>query len=207
MCQRAAQVTAYLAWQQWACRDRETRRRQYVDEPSPAVYDLTAQRRARDNSRRRDMRQVTAECNQPPPEDDPLAHGAIGAPPEGGPVSLPPSPAASDDEGDGDDEALKVDLSKIPDAVQTVAITVTIHDFEARRQSFGQVSNAFIRVVNDKTGKEVVRYDLTEDYSTETAMVFGELYRNNGEWKFRAVGQGYNGGLAAMCTQYGVNIS
>jgi tellurium resistance protein TerD len=110
-------------------------------------------------------------------------------------------------EGDGDDEALKVDLSKIPDAVQTVAITVTIHDFEARRQSFGQVSNAFIRVVNDKTGKEVVRYDLTEDYSTETAMVFGELYRNNGEWKFRAVGQGYNGGLAAMCTQYGVNIS
>lgn len=110
-------------------------------------------------------------------------------------------------EGDGDDEALKVDLSKIPDAVQTVAITVTIHDFEARRQSFGQVSNAFIRVVNDKTGKEVVRYDLTEDYSTETAMVFGELYRNNGEWKFRAVGQGYSGGLAAMCAQYGVNIS
>lgn len=110
-------------------------------------------------------------------------------------------------EGDGDDEALKIDLSKIPDAVQTVAITVTIHDFEARRQSFGQVSNAFIRVVNDKTGKEVVRYDLTEDYSTETAMVFGELYRNNGEWKFRAVGQGYSGGLAAMCAQYGVNIS
>jgi tellurium resistance protein TerD len=110
-------------------------------------------------------------------------------------------------EGDGDDEALKVDLSKIPDAVQTVAITVTIHDFEARSQSFGQVSNAFIRVVNDKTGKEVVRYDLTEDYSTETAMVFGELYRNNGEWKFRAVGQGYSGGLAAMCAQYGVNIS
>jgi len=110
-------------------------------------------------------------------------------------------------EGDGDDEALKVDLSKIPEAVQTVAITVTIHDFEARRQSFGQVSNAFIRVVNDKTGKEVVRYDLTEDYSTETAMVFGELYRNNGEWKFRAVGQGYSGGLAAMCAQYGVNIS
>lgn len=110
-------------------------------------------------------------------------------------------------EGDGDDEALKVDLTKIPNTVQTVAITVTIHDFEARRQSFGQVSNAFIRVVNDKTGKEVVRYDLTEDYSTETAMVFGELYRNNGEWKFRAVGQGYSGGLAAMCAQYGVNIS
>lgn len=110
-------------------------------------------------------------------------------------------------EGDGDDEALKVDLTKIPDAVQTIAITVTIHDFEARRQSFGQVSNAFIRVVNDKTNKEIVRYDLTEDYSTETAMVFGELYRNSGEWKFRAVGQGYSGGLAAMCAQYGVNIS
>ncbi len=109
-------------------------------------------------------------------------------------------------EGDGDDEAIKVDLGKVPQDVQTVAITVTIHDFEARRQSFGQVANAFIRVVNDETGKEVVRYDLTEDYSTETAMVFGELYRHGGEWKFRAVGQGYNGGLAAMCKQYGLNI-
>ncbi|KMK68666.1 TerD family protein [Puniceibacterium sp. IMCC21224] len=109
-------------------------------------------------------------------------------------------------EGDGDDESIKVDLSKVPQDVQTVAITVTIHDFEARRQSFGQVANAFIRVVNDETGNEVVRYDLTEDYSTETAMVFGELYRHNGDWKFRAVGQGYNGGLAAMCRQYGLNI-
>ena len=109
-------------------------------------------------------------------------------------------------EGDGDDEAVKVDLSKVPQDVQTIAITVTIHDFEERRQSFGQVANAFIRVVNDATDKEVVRYDLTEDYSTETAMVFGELYRHNDEWKFRAVGQGYNGGLNAMCKQYGLNM-
>ena len=109
-------------------------------------------------------------------------------------------------EGDGDDEAIKVNLGMIPADVQTIAITVTIHDFEARKQSFGQVSNAFIRIVNDVTGSEVVRYDLTEDYSTETAMVFGELYRHNGEWKFRAVGQGYNGGLAALSKQYGVNI-
>ncbi|WP_339774792.1 TerD family protein [uncultured Thalassospira sp.] len=109
-------------------------------------------------------------------------------------------------EGDGDDEAIKVNLGMVPADVQTIAITVTIHDFEARKQSFGQVSNAFIRIVNDVTGSEVVRYDLTEDYSTETAMVFGELYRHNGEWKFRAVGQGYNGGLAALSKQYGVNI-
>ena len=110
-------------------------------------------------------------------------------------------------EGDGDDEAIKVDLSKVPADVQTLAVTVTIHDYEARKQSFGQVANAFIRIVNDETGTEVVRYDLSEDYSTETAMVFGELYRHNGEWKFRAVGQGYAGGLGAMATQYGLNAS
>ncbi|RCK50684.1 chemical-damaging agent resistance protein C [Thalassospira profundimaris] len=109
--------------------------------------------------------------------------------------------------GEGDDEAIKVNLDTIPADVQKIAITVTIHEFEARKQSFGQVTNAFIRIVNDATGSEVVRYDLTEDYSTETAMVFGELYRHNGEWKFRAVGQGYNGGLAALSKQYGVNIS
>ena len=109
-------------------------------------------------------------------------------------------------EGEGDDEAIKVDLSKVSPDVETIAVTVTIHEAEARRQSFGQVANAFIRVVNDQTGNEVVRYDLSEDYSTETAMVFGELYRRNGEWKFRAVGQGYAGGLGAMCAQYGVNL-
>jgi tellurium resistance protein TerD len=109
-------------------------------------------------------------------------------------------------QGDGDDESMKVDLSKVPAEITKVAFTVTIHDAEARRQNFGQVANAFIRVVNDVTGTEIVRYDLAEDYSTETAMVFGELYRNNAEWKFRAVGQGYAGGLKAMCDQYGISI-
>ena len=109
-------------------------------------------------------------------------------------------------EGDGDDEAVKINLAKIPTDVQKIAITVTIHDAESRGQNFGQVQNAFIRVVNDQTNVEIVRFDLNEDYSTETAMIFGELYRHNGEWKFRAVGQGYNGGLRAMCGQYGISI-
>ena len=108
--------------------------------------------------------------------------------------------------GDGDDEAVKIDLAKVPADVQKIAITVTIHDAESRGQNFGQVQNAFIRVVNDQTNVEIVRFDLNEDYSTETAMIFGELYRHNGEWKFRAVGQGYNGGLRAMCGQYGISI-
>ena len=109
-------------------------------------------------------------------------------------------------QGEGDDESLKVDLTLVPADVMKIAFTVTIHDAEARRQNFGQVANAFIRVVNDQTGTEIVRYDLAEDYSTETAMVFGELYRHNNEWKFRAVGQGYAGGLKAMCDQYGIQI-
>lgn len=108
--------------------------------------------------------------------------------------------------GDGDDEVVKIDLSLIPADVDKVVFTVTIHDAEARRQNFGQVNNASIRVVNQLTNAEIVRYDLAEDYSTETAMVFGELYRNGSEWKFRAVGQGYKGGLSAMCRQYGLNI-
>ena len=109
-------------------------------------------------------------------------------------------------QGDGDDESVKVDLSRVPADVDKIVITVTIHDADARRQNFGQVANAFIRVVNDVTGQEVVRFDLAEDYSTETAMVFGELYRHSGEWKFRAVGQGYSGGLGAMCRQFGISI-
>ena len=109
-------------------------------------------------------------------------------------------------EGDGDDEAVKINLAKVPADVQKFAITVTIHDAQNRGQNFGQVQNAFIRVVNDQTNVEIVRFDLNEDYSTETAMIFGELYRHNNEWKFRAVGQGYNGGLSAMCSQYGINI-
>lgn len=108
--------------------------------------------------------------------------------------------------GDGDDEAVKVDLSKVPADVQKVSVTVTIHDAESRNQNFGQVSNAFIRVVNDETNEEVARYDLSEDYSIETAMIFGELYRHNGEWKFKAVGQGYQGGLRAMASDYGINL-
>ncbi|NHC04791.1 TerD family protein [Acinetobacter sp. 187] len=109
-------------------------------------------------------------------------------------------------DGDGDDEAIKIDLSKVPAEIQKIAITVTIHDGQSRGQNFGQVQNAFIRVVNDQSHVEIVRFDLNEDYSTETAMIFGELYRHNGEWKFRAVGQGYNGGLSAMCGQFGIQI-
>ena len=108
--------------------------------------------------------------------------------------------------GEGDDEAIKVDLSKVPAEVQKIAFTVTIHDAASRKQSFGQVSNAFIRVVDQGTGREVTRYDLTEDASTNTAVIFGELYRNGADWKFRAVGQGYDGGLAAMCARYGINV-
>lgn len=109
-------------------------------------------------------------------------------------------------EGDGDDEAIKIDLSRIAADVQKIIVTVTIHDAEARRQNFGQVQNAFVRVVNDKSQNEIVRFDLNEDYSIETAMIFAELYRHNGEWKFRAVGQGFSGGLKAMCDQYGIQI-
>ena len=99
-----------------------------------------------------------------------------------------------------------VDLTRVPADVQKITFTVTIHEAEQRRQNFGQVSNAFIRLVNAETNTEVARYDLGEDASTETAMIFGELYRLGSEWKFGAVGQGYAGGLAAMCRQYGVNI-
>ena len=109
-------------------------------------------------------------------------------------------------QGDGDDETLLVDLSKVSPEIEKIAITVTIHDAHARGQNFGQIANAFIRVVNQDTNVEVVRFDLAEDYSTETAMVFGEVYRHNGEWKFKAVGQGYTGGLAAMCQQYGIQV-
>lgn len=110
-------------------------------------------------------------------------------------------------EGDGDDESLKIKLDAVPSEVDKIIFVVTIHDAQARRQSFGQVSGAFIRLVNDDNQTEVARYDLTEDASTETAMLFGELYRHNGEWKFRAVGQGYAGGLASVCAQYGINAS
>jgi tellurium resistance protein TerD len=109
-------------------------------------------------------------------------------------------------EGDGDDEALKVNLAGVPADIQKVAIAVTIHDGESRKQNFGMVQNAFIRVVNDLTGVEIARYDLTEDYSVETALTFGEVYRHGAEWKFRAVGQGYQGGLGPLARNYGVNV-
>lgn len=108
--------------------------------------------------------------------------------------------------GEGDDEVIKVDLNRVPNDVYKIAFTVTIHDADVRKQNFGQVSNSFIRVVNELSGAEVARYDLAEDASTETAMIFAELYRHNGEWKFRAIGQGYAGGLHALANNYGINF-
>ena len=108
--------------------------------------------------------------------------------------------------GEGDDETIKVNLASVPPDVEKIAIAVTIHEAETRKQNFGMVSNAFIRLVNEEDGKEVVRYDLGEDFSTETAVIFGELYRHGSDWKFRAVGQGYAGGLGPLARNYGVNI-
>ena len=109
-------------------------------------------------------------------------------------------------EGEGDDEAIKVNLAGVPAEVDKIVFAVSIYDAETRSQNFGQVRNAFIRVVNQADNKEITRYDLTEDASTETAMIFGELYRNNNEWKFRAVGQGYSSGLAGIARDFGVNV-
>ena len=109
-------------------------------------------------------------------------------------------------EGDGDDEVIKVDLAAVPANIDSIVFPVSIYDADNRSQSFGQVRNAFIRVVNQANGQEIARYDLSEDASTETAMVFGELYRHSGEWKFRAIGQGYASGLAGIARDYGVNI-
>ena len=108
--------------------------------------------------------------------------------------------------GEGDDEALIVLLEKVPADIQRIIFTVTIHEAEQRKQNFGQVSHAFVRIVNKESGQEVTRYDLSEDASIETAMIFGEIYRHNSEWKFRAVGQGYAGGLAALARQFGINL-
>jgi tellurium resistance protein TerD len=109
-------------------------------------------------------------------------------------------------EGEGDDEAIKVNLAAMAPEVDKIVFAVSIYDADARRQSFGQVSNAFIRVVNAADERELTRFDLSEDASTETAMVFGELYRRGPEWKFRAVGQGYASGLAGIARDYGVNV-
>ncbi|WP_300676027.1 TerD family protein [Nocardioides sp.] len=109
-------------------------------------------------------------------------------------------------EGDGDDEVISVDLTQVPADVQRIVIPVSIHEADSRGQNFGQVSNAFIRIVNADNGIELARYDLSEDASSETSMIFGELYRYGGEWKFRAVGQGYASGLAGIARDYGVNV-
>ncbi len=110
-------------------------------------------------------------------------------------------------EGEGDDEQVKIDLTKVPASVQKITFTVTIYDAETRRQNFGQVSNAFIRVVDEAKGQELIRYDLGEDFSIETAVVVGELYRNGSEWKFNAVGSGFSGGLAALCANFGIDVA
>ena len=107
--------------------------------------------------------------------------------------------------GDGDDEQIKIDLARVPENISHIAFTVTIYEADERRQNFGQVANAFIRIVDEAKGQEILRYDLGEDFSIETAAVFGELYKNNGEWKFNAIGSGYQGGLAALCGHYGID--
>ena len=108
--------------------------------------------------------------------------------------------------GDGDDEQIRIELSKVPANISRIAFTVTIYDSEQRRQNFGQVSNAYVRIFDESNGVELLRYDLGEDFSIETAAVFGELYKNGAEWKFNAIGSGYQGGLAALCNNYGVEV-
>ncbi|MFD2608089.1 TerD family protein [Deinococcus taklimakanensis] len=108
--------------------------------------------------------------------------------------------------GDGDDETVKVDLSRVPADIEKIAVCVTIHEADSRGQNFGQVSKAYIRIMNAAGGAEIARYDLSEDASTDTAMIFGEVYRHGGDWKFKAVGQGYAGGLAPLARNYGVNV-
>ncbi|KAF0815794.1 MULTISPECIES: TerD family protein [unclassified Cytobacillus] len=109
-------------------------------------------------------------------------------------------------EGDGDDEQLVVDFTKIPSHVHRIGITVTIHDAELRQQNFGQVSNAFVRLVDESNDQELLRFDLGEDFSIETAVVFCELYRHGNDWKFNAIGSGFSGGLAALCRNYGLQV-
>lgn len=109
-------------------------------------------------------------------------------------------------EGSGDDEVVAVSLDQLPPDIQKLSFAVTIHDADARRQNFGMISNAFIRVLNEAGGTEIARYDLSEDASTETAMIFGDLYRHNDEWKFKAIGQGFAGGLGPLASSFGVNV-
>ncbi len=108
--------------------------------------------------------------------------------------------------GEGDDEVIKMDLAAMPPEVKRLSIGVTIHEADARKQNFGMVNSAFIRVMNQDDNSEIARFDLTEDMSTETAMIFGEVYRHNDEWKFKAVGQGFSGGLGPMAKNFGINL-
>ena len=109
-------------------------------------------------------------------------------------------------EGDGDDEQIKIDLSSVPEGITKIAFAATIYDADERRQNFGQVNNAYIRIYDESNGQEIIRYDLGEDFSIETAVIFGELYKHNGEWKFNAIGSGFQGGLAAICINYGIDV-
>ena len=108
--------------------------------------------------------------------------------------------------GEGDDEQVKIDLSKVPANIEKIAFTITIHEAVERKQNFGQVSNAFVRIFNAEDNKELVRYDLGEDFSVETAIVVAELYRHSSEWKFNVVGSGFQGGLATLCKNFGLNV-
>jgi tellurium resistance protein TerD len=109
-------------------------------------------------------------------------------------------------DGDGDDEQIKINLSSVPAGTERIAFTITIHEADTRNQNFGQVSNAYARIFNEDSGEELIRYDLGEDFSIETALIVGELYRHNGEWKFSAIGSGYQGGLAALAKDFGLQI-
>ena len=109
-------------------------------------------------------------------------------------------------DGDGDDEQIVIDLSLIPQNISRINFTVTIHEADERKQNFGQVSNAYVRAVNSDNNQELLKYDLGEDFSIETAIVVAEIYRHNGEWKFNAVGSGFQGGLAALCKNFGLNV-
>lgn len=109
-------------------------------------------------------------------------------------------------EGEGDDEVLKIDLPNVPGDVSKIVFAVTIYEAEKNHQNFGMVNSAFIRIINEDTNEELLKYDLSEDLSIEDGAIFGELYRHNGEWKFTAVGAGYQGGLAAMGAAFGVNL-
>lgn len=110
-------------------------------------------------------------------------------------------------EGEGDDEQIQIDLTKIPANIERIAFTVTIYDSDVRHQNFGQVSNSYIRIIDETTNTEIVHYDLGEDFSIETAVVVGELYKYNGQWKFNAIGSGFQGGLAALCGHYGIQVA